>query len=182
MFSFCRNFHYIIFHYSCSSYNIITLSIIWLLCYIMSYHIIINLTLIIIHSITSCHFIPSLYHISYLSHYIILILYTLISYQCFISLFHIINFSSYILLHYIPYIIIIITTYLINHNLLTCDFIFIYFYINSLFSSLSLFWFIQKIWIIFFLFSGFPKKIEVFIHKFLTKLILIIMIIDQISD
>ena len=80
-FLFCRNFHYILFHYSCSSCNIITLSIIWLLCYIMSYHIIINLTLIIIHSITSCHFIPSLYHISYLSHYIILILYTLISYQ-----------------------------------------------------------------------------------------------------
>ena len=113
-----------IFHYSYISHNIITIFIIWLSCYIISYH-----NNIIFNHNTFDHFIPlylTLYCYYISSHYIILIVYTFISYHYFIPLFHIINFTSYILRNYIPFIIIIIITFFNQSSFIN---LWLYFYI-----------------------------------------------------
>ena len=115
----------------------------------MLHHIILyhyNIILIIIHPITSYHFTPSLYHIS---HHIIMTSVYIISHCHFTHSYHIIilhhSFTSSIYhLYFISCLILILllSSYqhiLINHHSLICDLIFIYFHINSLFSSLSLF-------------------------------------------
>ena len=110
------------------------------------------------------HFTPSLYHIS---HHIIMTSVYIISHCHFTHSYHIIvshhyftlsifhhYFISYYIMSHPHFIIIIISqphliisayilSFYINHYSLICDLVFIYFHINSLFSSLSLFRIIQ---------------------------------------